>query len=122
MLSLYQRLILGFLLLIALVGALGMLVRHSFVHLTALDAQQQTADAAVGALSQVQASIAREQVLAGHMASSADRDLYTQLLAQGGVTDQRMKVAAQALFADGQASSLQDLQRKHAELTNRLKS
>jgi NtrC-family two-component system sensor histidine kinase KinB len=121
MLSLYQRLILGFLLLIALVGALGMLVRHSFVHLTALDAQQQTADAAVSALSQVQASIAREQVLAEHMASSTDRNLYTQLLAQCGVTDQNMKVA-QALSASRLASSLQELQRKHTELTNRLKS
>src|SRR5215470_13806860 len=97
MLSLYQRLILGFLLLIALVGGLGMLVRHSFLHLSALDAQQQTADAAVGALSQVQASIAREQVLAGHMATASDRNVYTQLLSEAAVTDQRMTAASQAL-------------------------
>jgi len=122
MLSLYQRLILGFLLLIALVGGLGMLVRHSFVHLSALDAQQQTADAAVGALSQVQASIAREQVLAGHMAISADRGLYTQLLTQGDATDQRMAAAAQALSADRSILSLQELREKHTQLVNLLKS
>src|SRR5277367_3098713 len=116
MLSLYQRLILGFLLLIVLVGALGMLVRHSFVHLSALDAQQQTADAAAGALSQVQASIAREQVLAGHMASSADRSLYAQLVALGDSTDQRMATAIQALSANHQASTLQDLRARHIQL------
>jgi len=122
MLSLYQRLILGFLLLIALVGGLGMLVRHSFVHLSALDAQQQMADAAVGALSQVQASIAREQALTAHMASAADRRLYAELLAQGGVTDQRMTLAARAIAADQQPLPLQELQRKHAQLMDRLKS
>src|SRR5579883_1034631 len=113
MLGLYQRLILGFLLLIALVGGLGMLVRHSFVHLSALDAQQQTADAAVGALS---------QVLAGRMASAADRNLYTQLLAQSGATDQRIAAALQALSADHQSLPLQDLREKHIRLINRLHS
>jgi signal transduction histidine kinase len=122
MLSLYQRLILGFLLLIALVGGLGMLVRHSFVHLSALDTQQQTADAAVGALSEVQASIAREQVLAGHMAASTDRRLYMQLLDEGSVTDQRMAAATQALSADHQIFPLQDLRLKHGQLMGRLKS
>ncbi len=122
MLSLYQRLILGFLLLIALVGGLGMLVRHSFVHLSALDAQQQTADAAVGALSQVQASIAREQVLAAHMASAPDRRLATRLLAEGAVTDQRLAAAAQALSADHQTLPPQDLREKHLRLLNQLNS
>lgn len=122
MLSLYQRLILGFLLLIVLVGALGMLVRHSFVHLSALDAQQQTADAAVEALSQVQASIAHEQVLAGHMASSADRGLYTKLMAQGDTTDQRMTAALQGLSASPQALPLKALQEKHSSLIKQLKA
>jgi len=122
MLSLYQRLILGFLLLIALVGALGMLVRHSFVHLSALDAQQQTADAAVETLSQVQASIAREQVLAGHLASSADRSLFTQLTAQGNITDQRMAAALQALSLSSHASTLQALREKHARVIKQLKA
>ncbi len=122
MLSLYQRLILGFLLLVALVGGLGMLVRHSFVHLSALDAQQQRADAAVGSLSQVQASIAREQVLAGHMAMAADRNLYQQLVAEGNVTDQGLVTAAQALATRPQAPSLQRLRESHIRLINRLNS
>jgi NtrC-family two-component system sensor histidine kinase KinB len=120
MLSLYQRLILGFLLLIALVGGLGMLVRHSFVHLSALDAQQQTADAAVGSLSQVQASIAREQVLAGHLASTPDPRLYAQLQAQAQTTDQRFSTAAQATATQG--AGLQPLQQKHAILIEKLHS
>src|SRR5215472_17409317 len=95
MLSLYQRLILGFLLLIALVAGLGMLVRHSFVHLSALDVQQQQADTTVGALSQVEASIAREQVLTGHLSSAADREIYNQLLSQGNNTDERLAEAIQ---------------------------
>jgi NtrC-family two-component system sensor histidine kinase KinB len=118
MLSLYQRLILGFLLLIALVGGLGMLVRHSFVHLSALDAQQQAADAAVGSLSQVQASIAREQVLAGHLAAAPDRSLYAQLLAQAQVTDQRFAAAAQAQTT----VALQPIRQKHAILVEKLRS
>ncbi len=112
MLSLYQRLILGFLLLVALVGGLGMLVRHSFVHLSALDAQQQSADAAVGSLSQVQASIAREQVLAGHLASAPDKNLYEQLQAEAQVTDQRMTVAAEVLSPSGKFASIQPLTAK----------
>lgn len=122
MLSLYQRLILGFLLLIALVGGLGMLVRHSFVHLSALDAQQQTADAEVGALSQVQASIAREQVLAGHMTSGPDRSLYTQILDQGRTTEQRMGAAAQSFARNRPSLSLQGIQRNHARLIEQLKA
>jgi signal transduction histidine kinase len=121
MLSLYQRLILGFLLLIALVAGLGMLVRHSFVHLSALDVQQQQADAAVGTLSQVQASIAREQVLTSHLSSAEDRAIYTQLLTQGGTTDQRLAEALQTLSADQQAFSLQDLAQKHHRLIEQLR-
>lgn len=104
--------------LIALVGGLGMLVRHSFVHLSSLDAQQQTADAEVSALSQVQASIAREQVLVGHIASQTEQAdaLKMHLLAQGHVTDQRMLIASRL------SPSLQDAQRKHAQLMARLRT
>ncbi|HSY71356.1 MAG TPA: ATP-binding protein [Alloacidobacterium sp.] len=118
--SLYQRLILGFLLLIGLVAGLGMLVRHSFVHLSALDEQQQTADAAAGSLSQVQTSIAREQVLAGHLAVAPDRSLFAQLSIEAQATDQRMTVANQALSAGGQIPSLLPLQQKHTALIEHL--
>lgn len=122
MLSLYQRLILGFLLLIAIVGGLGMLVRHSFVHLSALDAQQQMADASLGSLSQVQASIAREQVLADHLANSPAQSLYTQLLAQTQITDKHFDAAARALAANAQGRALQTVRQKHAKLTERIKA
>jgi len=120
--SLYQRLILGFLLLIGLVAGLGMLVRHSFVHLSALDEQQQTADAAAGSLSQVQTSIAREQVLAGHLAVAPDRSLFAQLSIEAQATDQRMTVANQALSAGGQIPSLLPLQQKHTALIEHLQA
>jgi signal transduction histidine kinase len=120
--SLYQRLILGFLLLIGLVAGLGMLVRHSFVHLSALDEQQQTADAAAGSLSQVQTSIAREQVLAGHLAVASDRSLFGQLSIEAQATDQRMTVANQALSAGGQIPSLLPLQQKHTALIEHLQA
>lgn len=122
MLSLYQRLILGFLLLIALVAGLGMLVRHSFVHLSALDVQQQQADTTVGALSQVQASIAREQVLTGHLSSAADREIYNQLLSQGNNTDERLAEAIQIFSANQGSLSLHDLQQKHRKLIDQLRS
>jgi len=122
MLSLYQRLILGFLLLIALVAGLGMLVRHSFVHLSALDVQQQQADTTVGALSQVQASIAREQVLTGHLSSAPDREIYNQLLSQGNNTDERLAEAIQIFSANQGSLSLHDLQQKHRKLIDQLRS
>ena len=50
MLGLYQRLILGCLLLIALVTTVSLLVRTSFVRLAALDAQVRVAEAAVASL------------------------------------------------------------------------
>ena len=54
MLSLYQRLILGCLLLIALVTTVSLLVRTSFVRLAALDAQVHVAEAAVASLASAQ--------------------------------------------------------------------
>ena len=99
-----------------------MLVRHSFVHLSALDAQQQAADTAVGSLSQVQASIAREQVFAGHLASAPDKNLYEQLQAEAQVTDQRMTLAAQVLSPSGKFAALQPLQQRHAAIIEHLRA
>ncbi len=63
MLSIFQRLLLGGLLLLALVAGLSFLVRGSFVSLSALDAEQKRMDRAVGTLAAAQASLAREQIL-----------------------------------------------------------
>ena len=63
MLSIFQRLLLGGLLLLALVAGLSFLVRGSFVSLSALDEEQKRMDRAVGSLAAAQASLAREQIL-----------------------------------------------------------
>ena len=68
MLSLYQRLILGCLLLIALVTTVSMLVRTSFVHLGALDEQVHVAETAVTSLASARAAIAHEELLAARIA------------------------------------------------------
>jgi signal transduction histidine kinase/HAMP domain-containing protein len=69
MLSLYQRLILGCLLLIALVTTVSMLVRTSFVHLAALDGQVHVAETSVASLASARAAMAHEELLAARMAA-----------------------------------------------------
>ncbi len=63
MLTLFQRLLLGGLLLLALITGLGLLVRASFVSLGSLDAEGRRMDRAVGALAAARAALAREQIL-----------------------------------------------------------
>ncbi len=63
MLTIFQRVLLGGLLLFALVTGLSFLVRGSFVALSALDEEQKGMDRAVGSLAAAQASVAREQIL-----------------------------------------------------------
>ncbi len=69
MLSLYQRLVLGCLLLIALVTTVSLLVRTSFVHLGALDAQVHVAETAVASLASAQAAMAEEELIAARVAT-----------------------------------------------------
>jgi NtrC-family two-component system sensor histidine kinase KinB len=69
MLSLYQRLILGCVLLVALVTTVSLLVRTSFVHLAALDAQVHVADGAVSSLASAQAAMAHEELIAARIAT-----------------------------------------------------
>ena len=56
--------LLGCLLLVALVTALSMLVRTSFVELRKLDVAQQDADRAAGSMAVAQGALAREQIVA----------------------------------------------------------
>lgn len=69
MLSLYQRLILGCILLVALVTTVSLLVRTSFVHLAALDAQVRVAETAVASLASARASMAHEELVAARIAT-----------------------------------------------------
>jgi signal transduction histidine kinase len=94
MLSLYQRLFVGCLLLIALVTTVSFLVRTSFVRLAALDAQVHVAEAAVASLASAQGAVAHEELIAariptGNAAISDFRDQasHTQLLLRAAVDD-----------------------------------
>lgn len=96
MLSLYQRLILGCALLIALVTAVSLLVRTSFVHLAALDGQVHVAETAVASLASARAAMAREELLAARMAEGTaslaefrQQAKLTQTLLQAAVNDVR---------------------------------
>ncbi|HZZ39977.1 MAG TPA: ATP-binding protein [Acidobacteriaceae bacterium] len=94
MLSLYQRLILGCLLLIALVTTVSMLVRTSFVHLAALDAQVRVAETAVASLASAQGALAHEELIAArittgnaNIADWRDQAARTQLLLRTAAAD-----------------------------------
>ncbi len=63
MLTIFQRVLLGGLLLFALVTGLSFLVRGSFVSLSALDEEQKAMDRAVASLAGARAAVAREQIL-----------------------------------------------------------
>lgn len=69
MLTLYQRLVLGCLLLIAVVTGVSLLVRDSFVELAGLDASRHRADVALSSLASVRASLAREELTAAQSES-----------------------------------------------------
>ncbi|HTZ88815.1 MAG TPA: hypothetical protein VMA71_00665, partial [Alloacidobacterium sp.] len=71
MLTLYQRLVLGCLLLIAVVTGVSLLVRDSFVESAALDASRQRADAALASLAAARASLAREELTAARSIGQA---------------------------------------------------
>jgi len=94
MLSLYQRLILGCVLLIALVTAVSMLVRTSFVHLAALDAQVRVAETAVASLASAQGAVAHEELIAARISTGnatlsdfREQATHTQILLRAAVQD-----------------------------------
>lgn len=69
MLSLYQRLILGCALLVALVTTVSLLVRTSFVHLASLDTEVRIAERAVASLASAQGAVAHEELIAARIAT-----------------------------------------------------
>lgn len=114
MLSLYQRLILGCLLLIALVTTVSMLVRTSFVHLAALDAQVRVAETAVASLASAQGSLAHEELIAARIttgnATVADwRD-------QAGRTQLLLRTAAADVADFDNTIPVDQLEHSHARL------
>jgi signal transduction histidine kinase len=96
MLSLYQRLILGCVLLIALVTTVSLLVRTSFVRLAALDGQVRIAETAVASLASAHGALAREELIAARIASGnatfgefRNQAGQTQILLRAAVDDVR---------------------------------
>ena len=126
---------LGCLLLVALVTALSMLVRTSFVELRKLDIMQQDADRAAESTGVAQASLAREQIVTERAALAyrarmdaaqrqADpeqlrRDAHEDALLRerierfSAVTQQRVQQAADAVALLPSAPRLDDLVGKH---------
>ena len=122
MLSLYQRLVLGCLLLIALVTGVSMLVRTSFVALAAVDASQHTADAALASVAAVRASLVREELTAAQLDTAFTPKLKTQFLTLAKETQSLIDMAAAALGHFDSNLSLETLRTEHAALLNRQES
>jgi signal transduction histidine kinase len=114
MLSLYQRLVLGCLLLIAVVTGVSMLVRDSFVELAALDASRHTADVALSSLAAVHASLAREELTAAQFQGSTQG--VRQFSAQARETQSRLDAAAAAVNAFDPTISIGALQAEHVRI------
>jgi signal transduction histidine kinase len=114
MLTLYQRLVLGCLLLIAVVMGVSMLVRDSFVELGELDATRHRAEIALSSMTAVRASLAREELTAERSASQPL--LERQFLGQARETQDRLDAAVIAVRAFDPTIQVEDLQAEHARI------
>lgn len=115
MLSLYQRLILGCVLLIALVTAVSMLVRTSFVHLAALDGEVRVADTALASLASARAAMAHEELLAARM--SAGTANAVEFRQQSELTQKLLQIAVGDVRAFDPGLPVAQLEQRHARLT-----
>ncbi|MBT9329991.1 sensor histidine kinase [Paracidobacterium acidisoli] len=113
MLSLYQRLILGCLLLIALVTAVSMLVRTSFVRLADLADQVHRADAAVASLTSARAALAYEELIAARLETGADSATRKQLQDQALMTRSLLRVAQENVSRLDPSVDIAGLSRRH---------
>jgi len=118
MLSLYQRLILGCLLLIALVTTVSMLVRTSFVHLAALDTQVRVAETAVASLASAQGALAHEELIAARIATG--NATIADLRGQAARTQMFLRSATADVAAFDPSIPVDQLERRHADLLQHL--
>jgi signal transduction histidine kinase len=125
MLSLYQRLVFGCLLLIALVTGVSMLVRASFVQLAALDASQHTADKALAALAAVRASLAREELTAAQLESTSasvqSPQITGDLMTQSRRTQALLDSAVNDVGAFDASIPIPALQAEHARILSNIR-
>ncbi|HEX4308693.1 MAG TPA: ATP-binding protein [Acidobacteriaceae bacterium] len=115
MLSLYQRLILGCLLLIALVTTVSLLVRTSFVRLAALDAQVHVAEAAVASLASAQGALAHEELIAARIATGSSS--LSELHVQAAHTQILLRAAVDDVRSFDPNLPIEHLAQQHARLT-----
>lgn len=118
MLTLYQRLVLGGLLLVAIVTGVSLLVRTSFVALGAVDASQHTADAALAALADARASLASEEMLAARVAPGENR-IPAELAARQQETQSLFAAAHSAVDAFGSDIPVGTLEAQHRAMIGR---
>ena len=116
MLSLYQRLVLGCLLLIALVTGVSMLVRASFVQLAALDAQQHTADHALATLAAARTSLAHEELTAANRENHPSVAISSEVAAQAQETQALFDNAVKVIGAFDPSIPVSGLQAEHARI------
>jgi signal transduction histidine kinase len=114
MLTLYQRLGLGCLLLIAVVTGVSLLVRDSFVELGALDSERDTADVALSSLAAARASLAREELTAAQL--QYQPQLGQQFSVQAEETQRLLEAATAAVHNFDSTIPLADLQLEHAKI------
>ncbi|HEX3985459.1 MAG TPA: ATP-binding protein [Acidobacteriaceae bacterium] len=114
MLSLYQRLILGCLLLIALVTTVSMLVRTSFVHLAALDAQVRVAETAVASLASAQGALAHEELIGARITTG--NATIADLRDQAARTQMLLRSATADVAAFDSSIPVDELEHRHARL------
>ena len=114
MLTLYQRLVLGCCLLIALVTGVSMLVRTSFVQLAALDVSHQKADEALAALGAARASMAGEALTAAKLSTGTAASL--QFETQAAQTQKLLLSAASLARAFDPVVSIDDVNARHEAL------
>jgi len=114
MLSLYQRLILGCFLLIALVTMVSLLVRTSFVRLAALDDQVRIAETAVGSLASAQGAVAHEELIAARI-STGDATLF-ELRAQATRSQILLRAAVDDAHAFDPSLPVEHLAQEHERL------
>ncbi|MGC2636577.1 MAG: HAMP domain-containing protein, partial [Acidobacteriaceae bacterium] len=116
MLSLYQRLILGCILLVALVTTVSLLVRTSFVHLGALDQQVRVAETAVTSLASARAAMAHEELIVARMAAGAAG--IAEFREQAKTTQAELETAVEDVRAFDPTLRIDRLADRHARLAD----
>ena len=113
MLSLYQRLIVGCFLLLAIVFGMTVFVRTALRRVAATDASLAATDQATAMLNDLESALAREQLLAAQFEAIPSADRVSALKAQMQQTQREIKAAA-ALTAN---EPLESLHQQHGQLS-----